>query len=286
MAIDLTKPIRFYDDRSTHDDTPALSEILWADGAHCLARVDGLSEPVLFRVDDGVVLTEDMLSWCAKNDVVPDTPAPDTEAPDDGCKEAVLHYAALCFNPSLCITTAGWREAEADVVAGIDMRLDGGHAPADVGAAILAWIDVEPRGVLHRRHNVSAEGRAIDISKPVRFYDDIEESAPPRVMKSVLWKNDTFCVCEIEDEEENNPVLFRLSDGEVLTREIGYWCAENYTDGPVAEERTALLDALRSCVTLKETSPRATDFITEAKDEFLTHLDAYAREREAHASKN
>ncbi len=101
--IDLTKPIWFYDDRSKDDSVLELQEILWQNEGFVLCRVvcrclptsdcadktesfEQLSaaekaffdfstwdsepvDPILFKLDGGVVLNSDYDSWYATNDM-------------------------------------------------------------------------------------------------------------------------------------------------------------------------------------------------------------------------
>ena len=69
MALDLSKPVWFYDDRAKSDDILELDKILWQDETFILCRVKGIDEPCLYDFKNGKMLNGDYFSWIATNDI-------------------------------------------------------------------------------------------------------------------------------------------------------------------------------------------------------------------------
>jgi hypothetical protein len=66
---------------------------------------------------------------------------------------------------------------------------------------------------------------AIDVTQPVWFLDDRAKVKGGLKLESVLWQDETYALCRVEDQEA--PVLISLDDGEVVEPELEFWFATN-----------------------------------------------------------
>jgi hypothetical protein len=67
--------------------------------------------------------------------------------------------------------------------------------------------------------------RNIDTKKNVRFFDDRGKTKGCVYMDEILYENKSVCLCKVEGDE----VLFQKDNGQVLTQNLAFWYAENYT---------------------------------------------------------
>ena len=70
----------------------------------------------------------------------------------------------------------------------------------------------------------------IDLTKPVFCYDDRSKCVDTVHLQNLLYVYDDFCLCTMKWSDESvvdEPILFKITSGEVLNAEFMYWFATN-----------------------------------------------------------
>ncbi len=97
---------------------------------------------------------------------------------------------------------------------------------------------------------------AINIKRPVRFYDDRGKEKTMFLLKEILFEDDNVCLCviglekdtgdQILDKHLKAKVLFEIKTGKVLTENFMFWIAENYETEQVILAKKAI-ECVKNC---------------------------------------
>lgn len=96
------------------------------------------------------------------------------------------------------------------------------HGEKFVGWCGKAWAE--------NRVIINPEMPNIDLSKPIRFFDDRGKVKEQMYLREILFSNTALCLCKAsyDDQVDEFNVLFSLKTGHCESTEFAYWIAENF----------------------------------------------------------
>lgn len=73
--------------------------------------------------------------------------------------------------------------------------------------------------------------KPVNTKKPIRFYDDRGKEKEKILLDKILFEDEHNCLCTVKADwytKGEEKILFKKSDGTVLTENFTAWYAENY----------------------------------------------------------